>query len=106
VLINNNGGGIFEHLPVARYNPPFEEFFATPQQADFGRICAAYGVRHVVVRGWRHFAGLVSRLPANGIRVLEVRTDRKVDAALREKLFARAARAAELALRSGRSAER
>jgi 2-succinyl-5-enolpyruvyl-6-hydroxy-3-cyclohexene-1-carboxylate synthase len=31
ILINNNGGGIFEMLPVAKFDPPFEEFFATPQ---------------------------------------------------------------------------
>jgi 2-succinyl-5-enolpyruvyl-6-hydroxy-3-cyclohexene-1-carboxylate synthase len=98
VLINNEGGGIFEHLPVARFNPPFEEFFATPQQADFGKLCAAHGVQHVLVRDGRQLSGLVAKLPVKGIRVLEVRTDRKRDAAFRQKLFAGAARAAEQAL--------
>ena len=47
LLINNAGGGIFEHLPVAAFNPPFEEFFATPQQVDFAKLCAAaHGVEH------------------------------------------------------------
>ncbi len=95
VLINNKGGGIFEHLPVALFNPPFEEFFATPQKADFQKLCATYGVAYVRVRDWKHFAGLVAKLPKQGIRVLEVRTDRKRDAALRKKLFSDAARAAE-----------
>lgn len=31
VLINNQGGGIFELLPIAEFNPPFEDFFATPK---------------------------------------------------------------------------
>ena len=88
VLINNRGGGIFDHLPVAQFEPPFEEFFATPQEADFAKLCGAYGVEHVVVRDWPHFTGLVSQLPASGIRVLEVRTDRKRDAAQRKALFA------------------
>ncbi len=92
VLINNQGGGIFGHLPVAQFEPPFEEYFATPQRADFGKLAAAYGVRHVVVRDWRHFAQLLGRLPARGIRVLEVRTDRKADARVRRELFARLAR--------------
>ncbi|MBI3884341.1 MAG: 2-succinyl-5-enolpyruvyl-6-hydroxy-3-cyclohexene-1-carboxylic-acid synthase [Opitutae bacterium] len=69
VLINNHGGGIFQHLPVAGFNPPFEEFFATPQQADFAQLCAAHGVKHVAVRGWAQFAGLVARLPRRGVRV-------------------------------------
>jgi 2-succinyl-5-enolpyruvyl-6-hydroxy-3-cyclohexene-1-carboxylate synthase len=94
VLINNNGGGIFEHLPVAQFEPPFEEFFATPQEVDFGKLCAAHGVEHKVVRDWAHFTELVLALPEKGIRVLEVRTDRKRDAAQRKKLFATIAQAA------------
>ncbi|HXC01610.1 MAG TPA: 2-succinyl-5-enolpyruvyl-6-hydroxy-3-cyclohexene-1-carboxylic-acid synthase [Opitutaceae bacterium] len=98
VLINNRGGGIFEHLPVAQFEPPFEEFFATPQEADFGKLCSAYGVAHVPVRDWKHFIGLVSVLPTSGVRVLELRTDRKRDAATRKKLFADAANAVERTL--------
>jgi 2-succinyl-5-enolpyruvyl-6-hydroxy-3-cyclohexene-1-carboxylate synthase len=98
VLINNRGGGIFEHLPVAQFEPPFEDFFATPQEADFARLCPAYGVAHVLVRDWKHFTGLMSVLPANGVRVLELCTDRKRDAATRKKLFADAAAAVEKVL--------
>ncbi|MBI2812713.1 MAG: 2-succinyl-5-enolpyruvyl-6-hydroxy-3-cyclohexene-1-carboxylic-acid synthase [Opitutae bacterium] len=87
VLINNRGGGIFGHLPVARFDPPFEEFFATPQQADFRKLCAAYAVKHVAVPDQAHLAGLLRRLPARGVRVLEVRTDRKRDAATRQAIF-------------------
>lgn len=91
VLINNGGGGIFGHLPVAQFDPPFEEFFATPQQADFKGLCAAHGVRHTRVRDWRHFGQLTAKLPARGVRVLELRTDRRRDAAMRRDLFARLA---------------
>ena len=88
VLINNRGGGIFGHLPVAQFEPPFEEFFATPQEADFAKLAAAYGVEHVAVRDWAHFTELVTTLPATGIRVLEVTTDRTADAATRKRWFA------------------
>jgi 2-succinyl-5-enolpyruvyl-6-hydroxy-3-cyclohexene-1-carboxylate synthase len=87
VLIDNAGGGIFEHLPVANFEPPFEEFFATPQAVDFGQLCAAHGVEYVPVRDWAQFTQLVSALPAAGIRVLHVKTDRKVDAATRKRIF-------------------
>jgi 2-succinyl-5-enolpyruvyl-6-hydroxy-3-cyclohexene-1-carboxylate synthase len=89
VLVNNRGGGIFNHLPVAQFDPPFEEFFATPQAADFGALCAAHGVKHVPVRDWNHFARQMAKLPARGLRVLELRTDRQRDAELRKELFAR-----------------
>jgi len=92
VLMNNDGGGIFEHLPVAQFEPPFERFFGTPQSVDFARLSATYGVAHTVVRDWRHFERLLGRLPARGVRVLEVRTDRKRDAAFRKALFAAAAK--------------
>jgi len=91
VLINNDGGGIFGHLPVARFEPPFEEFFATPQQVDFRKLATAYGCSHVAVRDWKHFAQLVSRLPVRGVRILELRTDRKLDAATRKGMFAKLA---------------
>jgi 2-succinyl-5-enolpyruvyl-6-hydroxy-3-cyclohexene-1-carboxylate synthase len=93
VLINNRGGGIFEHLPVAQFDPPFEEFIATPQEANFAQLAAAHGAEHTLVRDWAEFTGLISTLPATGIRVLELRTDRKRDAAMRQELFAAVAAA-------------
>lgn len=93
ILINNNGGGIFEHLPVAGYNPPFEDYFATPQNVDFGQLCAAHGVPHRGVRSLGELKKAVAKLPADGVRVLEVRTNRRQDAAFRKRLFAAAAAA-------------
>jgi 2-succinyl-5-enolpyruvyl-6-hydroxy-3-cyclohexene-1-carboxylate synthase len=87
VLIDNRGGGIFEHLPVAKFEPPFEEYFATPQDADFEKLCAAYGVEHVPVRDWDQFVGLIATLPESGVRVLHLRTDRNRDAARRKALL-------------------
>ncbi|MES2693364.1 MAG: 2-succinyl-5-enolpyruvyl-6-hydroxy-3-cyclohexene-1-carboxylic-acid synthase [Verrucomicrobiota bacterium] len=94
ILINNRGGGIFEHLPVAQFDPPFEEFFATPQEVDFGRLCSAYEIEHVEVYDWGHFIDYMENLPAHGMRVLELRTDRKRDAALRKTMLAEVAAAA------------
>jgi 2-succinyl-5-enolpyruvyl-6-hydroxy-3-cyclohexene-1-carboxylate synthase len=92
VLINNQGGGIFNHLPVAQFEPPFERYFATPQQADFKKLCSAYGgVTHVAVTTWGQLARLVAKLPPRGVRVLEIRTGRKRDAAWRKALFAKLA---------------
>lgn len=96
VLINNRGGGIFQHLAVAQFDPPFEEYFATPQEVDFKKLCAAYDVEHVLVKDWTHFTSLIANLPMTGIRVLEICTDRKRDAAFRKELLAEAAEKARL----------
>jgi 2-succinyl-5-enolpyruvyl-6-hydroxy-3-cyclohexene-1-carboxylate synthase len=79
IVINNNGGGIFEYLPIARFNPPFEEFFATPQYIDFAKLCETYGVEYELIQDWDQFIHLVQDLPEVGIRLLEVRCDRKSD---------------------------
>ena len=84
ILINNNGGGIFEMLPIAKFEPPFEEFFATPQDIDFSQLCATYGVEHQLVTDWEKFKNLLNPLPVRGIRVLELRTNRKADAKWRQ----------------------
>ena len=95
VLINNQGGGIFEHLPVAKFDPIFEEYFATPQQVDFSGIAAAHGVEYTMVQDWHHFRDLIANLPTSGIRLLEVQTNRKNDAAMRKQLFAEASQFGE-----------
>ncbi|ERN39870.1 2-succinyl-5-enolpyruvyl-6-hydroxy-3-cyclohexene-1- carboxylic-acid synthase [Rubidibacter lacunae KORDI 51-2] len=89
VLVNNNGGGIFEQLPIAQFDPPFEEFFATPQSANFAKLCAAYGVEHCHVRDWSHFEDLLTPLPTDGIRLLEFHSDRRADARWRQQLLAK-----------------
>ena len=95
VVINNNGGGIFGHLPVAQFNPPFEEYWATPQHVDFAKLCAAYDVPHALVATPEVLRErLRVQVGEPGVRVIEVRTDRTRDAATRQRLFAEAARAA------------
>jgi 2-succinyl-5-enolpyruvyl-6-hydroxy-3-cyclohexene-1-carboxylate synthase len=85
VLINNNGGGIFEMLPIAQNNPAFESFFATPQAIDFAKLCATYDVEHERITTWQQLEQRLKELPTTGIRVLELRTDRKADAQWRQK---------------------
>ncbi len=80
VLINNNGGGIFGMLPIAPFDPPFEEFFATPQNIDFSKLCQTYEVQHEIIENWEQLRDRLNPLPSIGIRVLELRTDRHYDA--------------------------
>jgi len=95
VVINNDGGGIFGHLPVAKFDPPFEEYWATPQRVDFGKLCAAYGVVHAVAGSPDELVkGMRTQMALPGLSVIEVRTDRRRDAATRRNVFETAAQAA------------
>lgn len=85
VLINNNGGGIFEMLPISKFDPPFEEFFATPQDINFAQLCITYGVKHQLIETWEQLTQLLNPLPTQGIRVLELQTNRKTDASWRQE---------------------
>lgn len=84
MLINNNGGGIFGMLPIAPFDPPFEEFFATPQNIDFSKLCQTYDVKHEIIETWEQLRDRMNPLPTSGIRVLELKTDRTSDAIWRK----------------------
>jgi 2-succinyl-5-enolpyruvyl-6-hydroxy-3-cyclohexene-1-carboxylate synthase len=87
LLINNQGGGIFELLPIAEVGPPFEPYFATPQAVDFALLCQAHHIPHRRVESWQELAEALDPLPAQGVRVLEILTDRKADAQRRRDWF-------------------
>lgn len=80
ILINNNGGGIFQMLPIAQFDPPFEEFFATPQNIDFCSLCHTYGIDYHLVSDWADFQRKIAVLPQSGIRLLETPCDRAFNA--------------------------
>ncbi|MDJ0597224.1 MAG: 2-succinyl-5-enolpyruvyl-6-hydroxy-3-cyclohexene-1-carboxylic-acid synthase [Crocosphaera sp.] len=80
ILINNNGGGIFEMLPISKDESFFESYFATPQNIDFSQLCLTYKIEHILIVNWAQLKQLLNPLPLTGIRVLELRTDRKRDA--------------------------
>ncbi len=84
VLINNNGGGIFEMLPIAKFDPPFETFFATPQAVDFAQLCVTYSVEYEAIASWDQLKERLNPLPTTGVRLLEIRCDRKTDARTRQ----------------------
>lgn len=80
ILINNNGGGIFEILPISKFDPPFEEYFATPQNVDFAQLSKTYNVEYQLITDWQQLPPLLNPLPTTGIRILEIKSDRKKDA--------------------------
>ena len=49
VLLDNDGGGIFEFLPIAGARDAFEEHVATPHGLDFAHAAALYGCAYADV---------------------------------------------------------
>jgi 2-succinyl-5-enolpyruvyl-6-hydroxy-3-cyclohexene-1-carboxylate synthase len=98
VVVNNDGGGIFGMLPVAAFDPPFTELFATPHGRDLAAHSAAFGVPHEVVEVGELGAAMDRAVEAGGSRVIEVRTDRVREVAARAADRDRAIAAARDAL--------
>jgi 2-succinyl-5-enolpyruvyl-6-hydroxy-3-cyclohexene-1-carboxylate synthase len=91
VVVNNNGGGIFSDLEQAAFAGPFERVFGTPHGADLGSLARAAGVPYTRLD---RPADLRGALAGDGIRVVEVRTDRGTGAQLRAALSAACSAAA------------
>jgi 2-succinyl-5-enolpyruvyl-6-hydroxy-3-cyclohexene-1-carboxylate synthase len=91
VLLNNDGGGIFEFLPIAGARDVFEEHIATPHGLDFAHAAALYGCEHVPVASVDELrAGVERALAGPGTTILEVRTDRAENVALHRAVAAAA----------------
>ena len=87
VLVNNQGGGIFENLPIAAYDPPFEDHFAMPQNVDFSKIAIAFGIGYERVKSMKSLPELLIKKSQSKIRILEMMTDRKRDTKFRRDLL-------------------
>jgi 2-succinyl-5-enolpyruvyl-6-hydroxy-3-cyclohexene-1-carboxylate synthase len=88
VLVNNDGGGIFDFLPVAREGEDFERHVATPHGLDFARAAALFDARHVLVADPAALrAELARSLDGGGITIVEVRTDRAANVVLHRRVW-------------------
>ena len=85
-LINNDGGGIFENLSV-RGLPEFEKCFATPQACNFSELCKAHDIEFRLCSSEECIKSWAEKPQEKGIRVLEIRTNRKIDREIRQQLL-------------------
>jgi 2-succinyl-5-enolpyruvyl-6-hydroxy-3-cyclohexene-1-carboxylate synthase len=95
VLLDNDGGGIFNFLPVAREGADFEEHVATPHGLDFAHAAALYGCGFEDATGPEGFRAALDRAIAGpGTTILRVRTEREANRSLHEEVWAAVAAAA------------
>jgi len=78
LLLENGGGGIFSHLPVARHADVFEPYFGTPHGCDLAAVSRAAGIGHVLATTLDEVRELAAQAYASGgVRVIEWRSDRQ-----------------------------
>jgi 2-succinyl-5-enolpyruvyl-6-hydroxy-3-cyclohexene-1-carboxylate synthase len=80
VLVDNDGGGIFEFLPVAGAVDAFEEHVATPTGLGAERLAELFGLDYTAPSDPGAFAEAVTHAVASSHTTLvHVRTDRKAN---------------------------
>ena len=78
VLINNNGGGIFSFLPIAKFDDVFEPYFATPHQLSFAAAADLFGLKYAAPKTPQEFSEAYRQAVSSGnTTLIEVVTDRQ-----------------------------
>ena len=88
VLINNNGGGIFDMLPIKEYGELFRKYFKTPHDRNIKSIVEAFGHNHIQIESWNHLAeSVITSMQKKSLTVLEIKTNSISSHKLREKYW-------------------
>jgi 2-succinyl-5-enolpyruvyl-6-hydroxy-3-cyclohexene-1-carboxylate synthase len=91
VVVDNDGGGIFNFLPQAGAQPPerFERLWGTPHGADLVAIARGYGVAVEEVTDLARLADVVAGGgDGRGLRVFVAKADRASNVAVHRRLHA------------------
>jgi 2-succinyl-5-enolpyruvyl-6-hydroxy-3-cyclohexene-1-carboxylate synthase len=88
VLINNDGGGIFSFLPQHEDAENFETLWGTPHGLDFSHVTGLYGVgfQRVTTRD-EYKAALKASFDADGVQIIEIKTDREENLLLHQRIW-------------------
>ena len=87
VLLDNNGGGIFEFLPISKHEPPFSELFVTPHNTNLAQIARAFALAtHEVQPEAALKSGFDAGTGKGAARLIVVKTDRKANVTSRREL--------------------
>jgi 2-succinyl-5-enolpyruvyl-6-hydroxy-3-cyclohexene-1-carboxylate synthase len=96
VVINNNGGGIFSFLPIAKATEYFEEYWAAPHGMRFGEMASAFGLQYARPESPGDFAVTYERYrQTEQSAIIEVTTERAANHELHEQIRERVIRALE-----------
>jgi 2-succinyl-5-enolpyruvyl-6-hydroxy-3-cyclohexene-1-carboxylate synthase len=101
VVVNNDGGGIFEGLEPGAFKAPppgrpggpsvFERVFGTPHGASLEQLAAAFGIPYALAEHPGDVAkAAAATVQGTGLRIVEARTGRAANTELRSQMRAAA----------------
>jgi 2-succinyl-5-enolpyruvyl-6-hydroxy-3-cyclohexene-1-carboxylate synthase len=87
IIINNDGGGIFSFLPIAKSTQIFDTYFGTPHGLDFAHAAAMFKIDYYHPQERDELIGDYNRSLANNrSAIIEVTTDRTENLDLHQAL--------------------
>lgn len=87
ILINNNGGGIFNLLPISNHKKGFVEYFRTPINLDFEPIIKSFGGKYQKIQTQTDFDQINFNEKGNSFEVFEFQTNSELSKEIRIQLF-------------------
>ena len=85
VLLNNDGGGIFEFLPVSDQGEAYVDHVATPHGLGFRHAAALYDCDHVAAQTLDDLRAVLAK-PVKRTTIVEISTDRAENRALHARI--------------------
>ncbi len=87
VIINNDGGGIFSFLPIAKSTEIFDTYFGTPHGLNFSHAAAMFELDYYHPQNSEEFIrDYLNALAAHRSAIIEVTTDRSENFQLHQDL--------------------
>lgn len=74
ILINNNGGGLFNFLPISEAQDVFKKYFLTPVKLDFEKIIKTFGLDYKLIKTSTQLNLAINRR-SDIPQVIEIKTD-------------------------------
>ena len=92
VVIDNRGGGIFEHLPISQHSEYFERNFITPHEQDLVTLCRGAGLRACQATSAQALSSVLAEESLRpGVGVVVVPSDREANTAHHQELWSKVA---------------
>nr|MBP9854678.1 2-succinyl-5-enolpyruvyl-6-hydroxy-3-cyclohexene-1-carboxylate synthase [Candidatus Omnitrophota bacterium] len=87
ILLNNDGGGIFEFFPVSKLKNTYTKFFETPHGLTFHKAAELFNLNYAQSKSLSEFKkDYAQALKSEDSTIIEIQTNKKENFELQQKL--------------------
>jgi 2-succinyl-5-enolpyruvyl-6-hydroxy-3-cyclohexene-1-carboxylate synthase len=87
VVVDNDGGGLFDGLPPAQHAPSYERLFVASQERELAQLARFHDLEYFETSAISELPALVDAgLDAGGVSLIRVPVSRRVDLEMRHQL--------------------